>query len=414
MNAIASTLDAMRPLRRTPVPPGPPGLTALIGPVAAALDGSGPAVAPVPTTSVTVSGDYVDGILRALRPDDPDAPLESEEVAVVLATSGSTGAPRGVLLTASALAALTESVNGTGPAPQWIAALPLSSMGGFNVLLRGLAAGREPIAISSLGGASPFTPLDFQRAVHAAAAHSSDIRVSLVAAQVRRLLSDEAGIEALSGCNQILVGAGPLPASLQESAGTHGIRLTRTYGATETSGGCVYDGEPLPGVGIVTLATGEVVISGPMLALGYRLDRVLTETRFTESGYRTGDLGSIDSGRLTLHGRIDDVVVVNGVNVALGAVEKVIDGCQGVEAAVALALPLGEAEVEIVALVIATSAGTGLREQINTAVQGALGRPAVPRRVAVVPDFPLLPNRKIDRASLRALATEPGRVTWLP
>jgi O-succinylbenzoic acid--CoA ligase len=95
-------------------------------------------------------------------------------------------------------------------------------------------------------------------------------------------------------------------------------------------------------------------------------------------------------------------------------VEKVIDGCQGVEAAVALALPLGEAEVEIVALVIATSAGTGLREQINTAVQGALGRPAVPRRVAVVPDFPLLPNRKIDRVSLRALAAEPGRVTWLP
>jgi O-succinylbenzoic acid--CoA ligase len=176
----------------------------------------------------------------------------------------------------------------------------------------------------------------------------------------------------------------------------------------------VYDGEPLPGVGIATLPTGEVVISGPMLALGYRLDRVLTETRFTESGYRTGDLGSVDSGRLTLHGRIDDVVVVNGVNVALGAVEKVIDGCQGVEAAVALALPLGEAEVEIVALVIATSAGTGLREQINTAVQGALGRPAVPRRVAVVPDFPLLPNRKIDRVSLRALAAEPGRVTWLP
>jgi O-succinylbenzoic acid--CoA ligase len=231
---------------------------------------------------------------------------------------------------------------------------------------------------------------------------------------VRRLLSDEAGIEALMGCSQILVGAGPLPASLEESAGTHGIRLTRTYGATETSGGCVYDGEPLPGVGIATLPTGEVVISGPMLALGYRLDRVLTETRFTESGYRTGDLGSIDSGRLTLHGRIDDVVVVNGVNVALGAVEKVIDGCQGVEAAVTLALPLGEAEVEIIALVIAAGAGTGLREQINAAVQGALGRPAVPRRVAVVPDFPLLPNRKIDRASLRALATEPGRVTWLP
>ena len=105
MNATASTLDVMRPLRRTPVPPGPFGLSALIGAVASALDGSGPAVAPVPTTSVTISSDYVAGILRALRPDDPDAPLESDEVAVVLATSGSTGAPRGVLLTAKAPAA---------------------------------------------------------------------------------------------------------------------------------------------------------------------------------------------------------------------------------------------------------------------------------------------------------------------
>ncbi len=414
MNAIASTLNAMRPLRRTPVPPGPIGLSALIDPVASALDGSGPAVAPVPTTSVTVSSDYVAGIMRALRPDDPDVPLESDEVAVVLATSGSTGAPRGVLLTAKALGALTDSVNGTGRAPQWIAALPLSSMGGFNVLLRSLAAGRAPIPIESLGGAAPFTPLDFWQAVHTAAALSFDIRVSLVAAQVRRLLSDEAGIEALKGCSQVLVGAGPLPASLEVTAKSHGIHLTRTYGATETSGGCVYDGVPLPGVSLDTLPSGEVVISGPMLALGYRLDRERTEARFTEPGYRTGDLGSIDSGRLTLHGRIDDVVVVNGVNVALGAVEKVIDACPDVESAVALALPLGDDEIEIVAIVIADSAAAGIRQQINAAVQGALGRPAVPRRVAVVPDLPQLPNRKIDRALLRALASEPGRLTWLP
>ena len=105
---------------------------------------------------------------------------------------------------------------------------------------------------------------------------------------------------------------------------------------------------------------------------------------------------------------------MNGVNVALGAVEKVIDACPDVESGIALALPLGEDEIEIVAIVIANGAAAGLRQQINEAVKGALGRPAVPRRVAVVPDFPQLPNRKIDRASLRALATEPGRLTWLP
>lgn len=409
----------MRPLRRTPVPPGPAGLAALIGPVMAALDGSGPAVAPVPVTSAIVSDDYVASILRAVRPDDPSVPLESDEVAVVLATSGSTGAPRGVLLTAAGLQSLNESVNGPGASPQWIAALPVSSMGGFNVLIRALDAGREPIALDSLGGAEPFTPIDFQRAVHRAAASSSDIRVSLVAAQVRRLLADDTGVEALLGCTQVLVGAGPLPAALLETATAHGIRLTRTYGATETSGGCVFDGEPLPGVSITIDegaegSAGEVLLSGPMLALGYRMDPASTAARFTPLGYRTGDLGTFDDDRLTLQGRIDDVVVVNGVNVALGAIERVVETLPGIESCAALAVPLGEAEVEIVLLVLGSDAIPGLRDDISQAVRAALGRPAVPRRVAVVPEFPYLPNRKLDRAALRALATEPGRVAWLP
>jgi O-succinylbenzoic acid--CoA ligase len=292
-------------------------------------------------------------------------------------------------------------------------------MGGFNVLIRALDAGREPIALDSLGGAEPFTPLDFHRAVHRAAASSSDIRVSLVAAQVRRLLADDTGVEALLGCSQVLVGAGPLPAGLLETANTHGIRLTRTYGATETSGGCVFDGEPLPGVSITIVdaaegSAGEVLLSGPMLALGYRMDPASTAARFTPLGYRTGDLGCVDDDRLTLQGRIDDVVVVNGVNVALGAVERVAEGVPIVESCVALALPLGEGEVEIVLLVVGPEAIPGLRDDISQAVRAALGRPAVPRRVAVVPEFPYLPNRKLDRAALRALATEPGRVTWLP
>ncbi|MCX6413665.1 MAG: AMP-binding protein, partial [Actinobacteria bacterium] len=302
---------------------------------------------------------------------------------------------------------------------QWIAALPVSSMGGFNVLIRALDAGREPIALASLGGAEPFTPIDFQRAVHRAAASSSDIRVSLVAAQVRRLLADDTGVDALLGCSQVLVGAGPLPAVLLETANTHGIRLTRTYGATETSGGCVFNGEPLPGVSITIDRTredapGEVLLSGPMLALGYRMDQASTAARFTPLGYRTGDLGTVDDDRLTLQGRIDDVVVVNGVNVALGAIERVVETLPGSESCAALALPLGEGEVEIVLLVVGSDAIPGLRHDISQAVRAALGRPAVPRRVAVVPEFPTLPNRKLDRAALRALATEPGRVAWLP
>ncbi len=136
--------ERRRPLLRVPVPPGVAGPAALLPALAAALDGSGPAIAPVPTVTAQVSNDYVMSLLRALLAGESDPPLESDDVAVVMATSGSTGAPRGVLLTAAQLTSLTAVVNGQGARPQWIAALPVTSMGGLNVMVRALAAERPP------------------------------------------------------------------------------------------------------------------------------------------------------------------------------------------------------------------------------------------------------------------------------
>ena len=109
-----SPAPARRPLLRVPVPPGAEGPARLLPALAVALDGSGPAVTPVPTVSTAVSNDYVMSVLTAVR---PDLPLESDEVAAVVATSGSTGSPRGVLLTAGQLTALTEAVNGADSSP---------------------------------------------------------------------------------------------------------------------------------------------------------------------------------------------------------------------------------------------------------------------------------------------------------
>ena len=356
-----------------------------------------------------MSADYVGRLLRALRPDDPDAPLESDDIAVVLATSGSTGDPSGVLHTAASLGAMTPAVQG-GASPQWIVALPVTSMGGFNVLMRALASDRSPIALASIGGAQPFTPADFAAAV--ARAQTDDIRVSVVAAQVRRLLGDDAGIDALRACSEVLVGGGPTPDSVVENARALGITLTRTYGATETAGGCVFEGRPLPDVTvhIEDGDPGHVVIDGPMLARGYRCDPVRTAAQFTPSGYRTMDLGTMRDGVLTLHGRIDDVIAINGINVSPGAVERVIAECPDVAGVAVITLPGSEPELAAI-LVVRDAQPTTLRERLAADVERELGRVAVPRRFAVVSQLPLLPNGKLDRARLVGEAQE-GGIAW--
>jgi O-succinylbenzoic acid--CoA ligase len=393
---------ASRPLVRVPVPPGPEGPARLIEALAGALDGTGPAIAPVPTVSATVSNDYVMSILRAVRAADGDPPLESDEVAAVIATSGSTGSPRGVLLTADQLTSLSPWVNGAGNRPQWIAALPVTSMGGLNVLIRALAADRAPLSVSSVGGAGPFTSHQFEDVVDAASRVTDDVRVSLVPAQVARLLADDRGIAALLRCRTVLVGGAALRPSLRAGASALGIPLTTTYGATETAGGCVFDGVPLPGVAVSTEgAPGVLAINGPSVALGYRADPEATLRAFGPWGYRTSDLGEVDGdGRVRVMGRVDDVVVVNGVNVSPTAIERVLDDLPDIVTAAVVAVDDADSEPALHAFIEVREDAPGIedlgREEIGRRLGGA-ARPVVHR----VARLPHLPNGKVDRRLLQ-------------
>lgn len=403
-----------RPLARIPVPPGAQGVAALIEPLRAALDGTGPAIAPIPTVSATTSNEYVSQLLQATRPADSSAPLESDEIAVVMATSGSTHNPKGVLHSAATITALSAAALGPlTAAPQWIAALPVTSMGGLNVLIRSLGSGLDPIAISSLGGAAPFTPQAFNEAFRAALVRSPDVRVSLVAAQLRRLLADPESSAALQQCAQILVGGGPLPLHTAEAARSANILITTTYGATETAGGCVFNGKPLSQVQVsIDAEDSQIVLSGPMVALGYRCEPELTSRQFDQGSYRTGDTGTFNE-TLLVTGRLDDVVTINGVNVAVQAVSDALTGHASVGTCAVLAETDGTGETQLFAAITMTTLDVdsdALKQELRAVIRENLGAAAVPRYFALLESLPMLPNGKVDQRMLKGLIGD--GVTW--
>jgi len=388
--------SARRPLVRVPVPPGPDGPARLIPALAEALEGIGPAIAPIPVVSTMTSQEYVASLVAAVLPDAPDRPLEDDRVAVVACTSGSTGNPQGVLLTTAQLTAMSHVVNNGDPV--WVIAIPVTSIGGLNVLVRSLATTHDPVSVRSLGGAAPFTADVFADAVDSAYAQHDDVRVSIVPAQLARLLDDARGTEALRMCSHVLVGAAATRPDLHERALGSGVRITTTYGSTETSGGCVFDGTPLRGVTVRgTDQPGQLVIDGPCVALGYRLQPELTRARFTSAGFLTPDLGTVIDGRVTVLGRVDDVVIIKGVNVSASAVEHAAAAATGVRGAAAV---VGGADDPWIGVFVEHS-GEGLDvADVSQAVIDRLGAAARPRWVRLVDTLPHLPNGKVDHQLL--------------
>jgi len=388
---------ATDPLVRIPVPSGPAGLDALAEPLRAALSGAGPAIAPIPVVTATTSDAYVRSLLRATAPGEP---LEDDRTAVVLATSGSTGNPKGVLLSADGLLALNPWRDEPST---WVAAIPLTSAGGLNVLTRALAPGCTYVGVDSLAGARPFTPAGFASAVTAAAAHGLPLRTSLVPAQVRRLLGDAQGVEALHAFATILVGGAGLDAKLRDAAAAHGISLISTYGMTETCGGCVYDGAPLDGVTVRIDSASRVTLGGPSIALGYRLQPALTAGHFSDDGFLTSDLGELRDGMLRILGRVDDVITVNGVNVSVTAIEALLRTDVTVSDCAVIALDDPERGSRLIAFICGAEIDA---DALGTLVTDRLGVAARPRTFTTIEQLPTLPGGKTDRQALVALAME--------
>lgn len=337
--------------------------------------------------------------------------------AAVVTTSGSTGVPKSVLLSRNALISSAYATAARIGEGAWLLAVPATYVAGAQVLVRALLADREPAVV-----AGPFRPEPFAAAALGMASHENGARVptytSLVPAQLQRLLdaadTDPTVAKALRSFEAVLIGGQALAPTVRERAETAGVRIVRTYGSTETSGGCVYDGVPLDGVE-VALVDGEVRLTGPMLADGYLGDPARTASVFPSDDagtrwYRTGDGGEVVDGVLSVTGRLDNVIVSGGVNVSLDRVEAAVRGIAGLESAVVV--PVADATWGQGSAVVAPrptpAADAELLERVRAVVADAVGAPARPSRLVVVDELPTLSSGKPDRAAVRArLAQDP-------
>ncbi len=300
---------------------------------------------------------------------------------LLIETSGSTGRPKRVALSRDAVLASARATHDRLGGPgRWTLLLPPSYVAGLQVVVRALLAGEPPDRVLT--------------------ARPERSYVSVVPTQLRRMLDDPADLDLLRSYDTVLVGGASFDPALRARAADAGVRVTATYGMSETAGGCVYDGLPLDGVAVKIGADGLVRLAGPVLFDGYDGDPDLTASVLEGGWFVTSDLGEIDhDGRLQVLGRADDVVTSGAVKVPASAVARRLRAHPTVTAVEVVGVPDAEWGERVVAVVVGA---LGLDEARDW-VSAEHPREWAPRQVVVVDEIPLLDNGKVDRLALKEL-----------
>jgi o-succinylbenzoate---CoA ligase len=333
-------------------------------------------------------------------------PVEEGD-ALVVATSGSSGQPKGVVLTHEALRAsawATSDRLGVDPARHsWLACLPLAHVGGLSVVTRALLTG-TPLTV--LPGFDAYV-------VEALGRSERATHVSLVAAALRRL--DPA---LFTG---ILLGGSRPPGDLPSN-------VVVTYGMTETGSGVVYDGVPLDDVEVAIAHfddgeggwddgdsswgdsraddgddTGEILLRAPMLLRCYRdgsTGRVLGPDG-SNSWFATGDAGSLNAdGTLSVTGRIAEMITTGGEKVWPDEVERVLSAHGDVAEVAVWKRPDPQWGERVVAWVVAGDV-LPKAEELKELVAGTLAPWAAPKEIVFTTELPRTPSGKVKRSELR-------------
>jgi len=335
-------------------------------------------------------------LAKALAGDGPAIALSSiasshalSEIALVVSTSGSTGSAKEVGLSTDAILASAKATNeylGAAPGQIWSLLLPLTHIAGINVLVRSLELGTTPLDLRQHKGKYP----------------DADFTAVVPTQLFRALNGDNELLEHLKSAKSVLVGGAALDPQLRKDASAAGIKVIESYGMTETCGGCVYDGNPLPGTKILIADSGLIWISTGSLATIY-LNDPDGWGHLVEDGYfQTSDKGEFRDGKLIVMGRSDDVIITGGENISLAAVEKVIrDTFTGVECA---AFAIADTQWgEVLHLAIAGSVKPD-KSEINEALSSQISVAAKIKGFLFIDKLPLTALDKIDRQRLIELA----------
>ena len=331
-------------------------------------------------------GELMARIAKALVSDGPALALTeisatsvSQKTALVVRTTGSSGAPKEIALSASALISSARASNsylGARFGQTWSLLLPLTHIAGINVLIRSLELGTTPTNL--LGYEGPFPKVDY---------------TAIVPTQLYRALNgDQNLLQHLQSAKAVLVGGAALTKELRSQAEAQGIHLVETYGSTETCGGCIYDGVPLEGVEVVIGNAGQIAIRGKVLA---------EDLADSDGWYNTSDAGRIIDGKLFVDGRLDEIVITGGENISLTAIDRVLaQQFPDIQMAV-FAVPHPEWGHALQLAIV--NGDESMHNLIQEALVRELGNPSKIKNFHHLQELPLIGIGKIDRAALGRL-----------
>ena len=325
------------------------------------------------------------------------APIDSS-IALVVATSGSTGTPKGAQLTPVNLVASADATHqvlgGTG---QWLLAMPAHHIAGIQVLVRSLVAGVDPLCLDLSDG---FSIPAFARAAHKLAATGDRSYTGLTPMQLAKAMDSLEGIEALRTFDAILVGGAATHPQLLDAAVKLRITVVTTYGSSETAGGCVYSGTPIPGARVRIGEDGRILLGGPMIAQGYRNvdSSAFSVDDSGTSWFATSDAGAFVGNTLNVTGRLDAIINSGGLKLHPEQLEQHILRVPGVEAACVVGIP----EPRLGQMIVAAYSGWASRADILEALDD-LPRWQVPKDLRRLDALPTIGPGKVDRQAVAGL-----------